>query len=342
MIPDQALVILKPQRLNLSLMRHLVYIIFIFLIVKNVQASPVMTAESNAMRVTTSDRAYREEVNFSFRQKTVLVTDELTEQPKKEMQFGSNILLNQGYSTQDLYTGAKGTLFAIRDFNLFKVEGSVGVHNLRNETTKKSHDIMVGSGKFTWNPDGVVEASLEGMHDYVYTDLFQPGGARSYITTSGGTPSLIIRPTDRTKLYAWNSWKYLSDNNVQTQGETGAMYAVSEDRKSLWLGLGADQIRFKHWTPNYWSPDRVSGIGAKVESDMTFAKRWTSVVKCSFGRGYDNGPKTWGWGYYLSALLRYKMREHFQFEFYMNRLETNIDADRWYLSQFGLNASAPF
>lgn len=300
-----------------------------------------MTAESNAMRVITSDKAYREELNFSFRQKTVLSMDELTERAKKEMQFGSNIFLNQGYSTQDLYTGAKGALFVARDFDDFKLEGALGVHNLRNETTKKSRDIAMGSAKFTWNPEGRVEAGLEGSHDYVYMDLFQPGGARSYITTSGGTASLTIRPTDRAKFFAWNSWKYLSDNNLQSQGEVAGLYAVSAAPQSVWLGLGADQIRFRRWTPNYWSPDRVSGISAKLESDVTFAKRWTSVVKCSFGRGYDNGPKTWGWGYYLSALLRYKMRDNFQFEFYMNRLETNIDTDRWYLSQFGLNVSAP-
>lgn len=324
-------------------MRLSTIFIFIYFFAASIaSAAPAVIGESNAMRVVTSDKAYREEMNFCFKQKSILALDELTEQPSKEMEIGTNVFLNQGYSTKDLYTGARASLFVNRDFSNFKLEGSMGLHNLKNETTRKSQDIVMGSGKATINPDGMFEFGLEGNHDYVYTDLYQPGGAEKYITASGVTPRFVIRPMDRTKIQAWHSWKYLSDNNWQMNGEFSALYEVSRAPTSIWLGVGADHIRFQHWTPNYWSPDHVYGYSAKIETDTAFAKRWTAVVNCSIGRGYDNGPNTWGIGYYLSSLVRYKYRENMQLEFYMNRLETGVDSDRWYLSQFGVNASTPF
>lgn len=294
------------------------------------------------MRVVTSDKAYRQEMNFCFKQKSVLEMDSLTELPSKELQVGTNIFLNQGYSTQDYYTGSRASVFVNREYFRFRFEGSLGVHNLKNETAKTARDIVMGDLKTTFNPEGVVEGSLEASHDYVYMDLYQPGGAREFITASSITPTIIVRPWERTKFQAWNSWKYLSDYNMQTQGEVSALYAVALAPTSVWLGIGADQIRFQRGTGNYWSPDRVSGISGKLETDIAFARNWTSVVNCSFGRGYDNGPKEWGWGYYFSGLIRYKPKDNLQVEFYMNRLETGLETDRWYLSQFGLNASTPF
>ncbi len=326
----------------MTLKFKIVFLLFVSVSSLVAHATPQVLAESNAMRVVTSDKAFREEMNFCFKQKSTLAIDSLSEKPSKEMQIGTNVFLNQGYSTKDLYTGARASLFVNRDFSNFKLEGSMGLHNLKNETSKKSQDIVMGSAKATINPDGQFEFGLGGNHDYVYTDLFQPGGAEKYITSSGITPRFAIRPADRTKIQAWHSWKYLSDNNWQMQGEFSALYEVSQAPTSIWLGVGADHIRFQHWTSNYWSPDHVYGYSAKIETDTAFAKRWTAVVNCSIGRGYDNGPNTWGIGYYLSSLVRYKPRENMQFEFYMNRLETGIEKDRWYLSQFGVNASTPF
>lgn len=296
-----------------------------------------LSGRSGAVNSSTSDGSSTQSMAFGF-------TDQASAQfflPGK-WKYGAENAFGRGYNGKDNYSHARAFLFLEHPVtDAFKLEGSVGAHQLENVTAKTSQTIPVGNFKVSYSPQSW-ELNLDSSHDYSHLDGAHPGGVSRYLRRAKINPWIRYYWNDRTRSQLLGTYLFINDGNRKSDTEIVSAYAIVNGKHSVWLGGGAQEIAFRNNTWQYWSPTRNIGLGPRLEADFNFGQRLRSTIRASINRVYDKDPNAWGHSYYSYAKLEYGKHDDWKLALVYERIESNVNHYLWFMNQFNLTLEGLF
>ena len=267
---------------------------------------PGWTAEGDLFQTgvladRTSDVFDRHELFFNYRNHRREFFWPWEEADTQDMDWGVDARLLHGSTTTDRFDGTRvlGTLGKQFSRAVY-LEASAGGHQLRvRDQGEKTLTAYSASARL--KPIDTLSLQLETAKDFVYQENVLPAGITEKLDARTTILGFAWRPVTRVRILGRSRHRTFSDDNASRQEILSALYGLSPDWPWIWAGVGGEQLEFDEQKSSYWSPEKFTAYGLRLDSSFPISERLSGGAGINLDRLSEDGSHGNG-GYYALGL----------------------------------------
>ncbi len=242
--------------------------------------------------------------------------------------WGANVSWSRGTNASTSYQGTSAqAVFSEKFSQRAWLELTAGDHHLNNITSTQQTDFLTARLE-TLVALNSFNLNLVANRDFIYADLYQPGGVTQALSAQSLYLDLQYRPQEKWRFLSRNSYRWISDGNQRREFDLSTMYGVSIGVPWIWMGLGADLLSYANTSPGYWSPSQFASMGPRFEFVVPLLGAFSGTYALNVNRIDEVGSSP-GLSFYAVAGLQYGTREALLIELAYTRIQSSQNGNTW-------------
>lgn len=204
----------------------------------------------------------------------------------------------------------------------------VGAHQLRALPNRDQITLGVGGITYQWKAHSTLDLSFLSRRDFVYQELKLPSGFEDALSAWNYTLRGLGRFRETWRIPFLLVYRQFSDTNTSSEFDLGVLYGISPGVPWIWAGLGCNQLVYSLKKSGYWTPEKVTSLGPRLEMDLPLGQKFSLNFGGNLNEIYEQGlPETQG--FVFSAGLKYGSRDEANFYCHFLKIQAGQTGNPW-------------